>query len=168
MTNWTKQAEEMSEGWLQAQRQMWESWLNLTQDSTNGQPAAVWHKTLTAWEESVHQVLNAQVGWTKAWAESFETTVSTPQEAAEWIRQAQAITRQWNEEQLKLWTNWFALMRQLDPGNVQLEADPTITSQTMFREWQKSVQKVINAQAEWAERWSEQQHAASNGKHVAR
>lgn len=45
--NWTKQAEEMSQAWVDAQKQMWEQWLNLAQNSPTAASDAFsqWQKT---------------------------------------------------------------------------------------------------------------------------
>lgn len=154
MIDWTKQTEEMTKNWLDAQKKMWDHWLGSVQQFDQGQAAEMWAKTIGTWEESVKNILTAQSEWTRLWADNFKAVEGMPQEATEWIQQAHEMTRHWSEAQQQLWESWFALLKKVEPTQLQVMGDLSEESQKMFKGWQEASQKVTDAQAEWVRRWA--------------
>jgi hypothetical protein len=154
MIDWTKQTEEMTKSWFDAQKKLWDNWLVPGQKFEKGQVAEMWNKSIDTWEEAVKNVLNVQKEWTRLWADNFKAVEGMPKEAIEWIQQGQEMTKQWNEAQQQLWDSWFTLLKKVEPSQVQLTGDLSEESQKMFKTWQEATQKVMGAQAEWAKNWT--------------
>lgn len=163
MIDWTKQTEEMTKTWLDAQKKVWESWLGTMQQFEKTQAADVWIKTVGTWEESVKNILKAQSDWTRLWADSFKSVEGMPKEATEWVQQGPEMVKHWSEAQQQLWDNWFALLKKVEPVQIQMSEDLSQESQKMFKAWQETSQKVFDAQKEWANRWTDWQAAEKVG-----
>ncbi len=149
-----KQAEVILTTWTQAQEKMWNGWFIAMQMQGfgNSQPTEVWEKTVETWEDSVKKTLDAQVEWTRLWAESFSTVSGMPNEMVEWARKGQEMTKHWAEVQGQLWENWFEIVKKLDStmraGTWEREG------QKLTKVWQENVQKVMESQAEWFGLWT--------------
>jgi hypothetical protein len=154
MIDWTKQTEEMTKSWFDTQKKLWDNWLGAGQKDAEGQAVEMWNKTIVTWEEAVKNMLNVQKEWTRLWADNFKTVEGMPKEAIEWLQQAQEMSKQWGEAQHQLWDSWFALLKKVEPSQVQLTGDFGEESQKMFKTWQEATQKVMGAQAEWAKTWT--------------
>jgi hypothetical protein len=156
--DWTKQTEDMFKTWTDTQKKMWDSWLETVQQaSAPMQGAQVWQKTIETWEETVNNVLAAQTKWSETWANSFDPE-GTPEEMAQWFKQAQEMAKQWNETQQSLWQNWFGLIKQADV--TKMTGGWEEEGQKAFKNWQDSMQKVMDAQMDWIKMWAPSQPKA--------
>jgi hypothetical protein len=149
---WAKQTEDMFKTWADVQKKMWDDMLKGTQGLWGSQPTQVWEKTMDAWEESVKKTLDAQVEWSRLWADGFTTAKGTPTEMAEWARQGQEMIKQWAETQRRLWEGWFDMTRKLRPSG--FGANWPLEGQRFVQAWQDAVQKALDTQAEWARLWT--------------
>jgi hypothetical protein len=151
--DWTKQAEEMFTTWTETQKKMWDNWLETVQKGTGQNPAAdVWQKTVDTWQDTVNNMLAAQGTWTDTWAESFDAQNGTPEEMAEWVKQTQAMAKQWSDAQQQMWANWFEMMKKADMG--QMTGNWQEESKKAFTNWQDSTQKIMDAQMQWLKMWA--------------
>jgi hypothetical protein len=148
---WAKQTEDMFKTWADVQRRMWDDWLKGVQAFGPSGPAGpdqAWEQTLDTWEEAVKKTLDAQVQWTRLWSESFASVKGTPGEMAEWARQGQNMMKRWAETQRQLWVGWFEMVRKLRPSGFGWNWEKE--GQRFHQAWQDTVQKTLDAQAEWA------------------
>ncbi len=151
--DWTKQAEEMFNTWTETQKKMWDSWLEMVQQGAGKNPGTeMWQKTIDTWQETVNNMLSAQGKWTDTWTESFDASNSTPEEMAEWVKQTQAMAKQWSEAQQQMWANWFDMVKKADM--TQMADNWQEESKKAFSGWQDSTQKIMDAQMKWLKMWA--------------
>lgn len=147
--DWTKQTEEMVKAWTDTQKKMWDNWMGMLQQGPSAMPAAeVWTKTLETWEGAVKNTLETQQNWTEMWLENMTKSMGSSKEMTEWATQAQEMTKRWAEAQQQLWDSWFEMVRKMDPAKMMPGMED---SEEMFKMWQDSVQKLMNAQMEWTQ-----------------
>lgn len=152
MMDWTKQTEDMTKTWVDAQKKMWDNWLGGMQPVDKTQVVELWAKTVSTWEEAVKNTLSAQADWTRAWVDNLKSIEGAPKEVNEWAQQAQEMNNRWSETQKQLWDSWFALVKKFDPTT--LNSDWSGEGQKFYKTWQESTQQMLNTQAEWMRRWS--------------
>ncbi len=158
---WTKQAEETFKSWTGAQKKLWDDWLKAVQGLGKSQPTEVWEKTVESWQESVKNTLDAQIEWTRLWAESLTTAKGTPKEMVEWAQQGQDMIKRWAETQRQVWESWFEVVKKLQPST--LGGNWGLEGQKFFQVWQQAIQKAQDAQAEWVRLWTERQPSKKPG-----
>lgn len=152
---WTKQAEDMIKTWTGAQQKMWESWVSAVQGIGTPSAGASWEKTIDTWQESVKGALDAQITWTKFWAESVAASAGSSQQMTDWSKQILEMAEKWTSTQDQLWSNWFDTMKKSDPVNMSKNWNPE-EMQKMMQVWQESAQKAMEAQMEMARMWTTQ------------
>jgi hypothetical protein len=157
MIDWTKQIEDMTKTWVDAQKKMWDNWLGSMQQVDKTQTAELWAKTVSTWEEAVKNTLNAQTEWTRVWVDSLKSFEGMPKEVNEWAQQALEMNKHWSETQQQLWDSWFALVKKID--SAKLSSDWNEEGQKLYKTWQEATQQMINTQMEWMRRWT----TVSNG-----
>ena len=154
---WTTQIEQLFSTWTDAQKKMWDNWLEMVQQGTAQKSGAdLWPKTLDTWQESVTNMLATQDKWTDTWTESFNADAS-PEEMTEWVEQTQSMAKQWSDAQQQMWSNWFDMMKQVDMNDAANSWQDE--GQKAFDNWQTLTQKVTEAQMQWIKMW-----APSTGK----
>jgi hypothetical protein len=147
---WTKQTEDLFKTWTDAQTKMWSDWLKTMQGFGKSQSSQVWEKSVDAWDESIKKILDAQADWTERWADSFTTAKGAPKEMVEWSKQGQEMIKHLTDTQKMLWTNWFAIVRKLDPAALGVNWGD---GQTFQKSWQQAIQKGLSTQEEWVRQW---------------
>lgn len=161
---WTKQTELIFKSWTEIQQKMWDDWFKATQGFGKTQATEVWRKTVETWEESLKKTLNAQMEWSRMWAQSFSAGTGVPKEMVEWARQGQEMMRRWAEAQIQLWEGWFGIVKNLDPtilgGNWERE------SQKVLLIWQEAVKNARDAQVEWGRLWTADQAGKKPKEHT--
>lgn len=151
--DWAKHNAEMMKAWTEAQKQMWDNWLEAMQSATGqNQATEMWQTTVSTWEQTVNSTLDAQAGWIDLWADSLTAQSSLPKEVIEWAEQAQEMVKNWGETQRQLWQGWFDLMKQAEPPNMATAWGEE--GQKVFAAWQESAQKMMDAQMKWAGQWA--------------
>lgn len=153
--DWMKQSDDMFKGWTETQRKMWQDWVRAVQGFEPAQPHAMWTTTVEAWQESVKTALDAQVDWTRNWAETFTAGKGTPDEVAKWANQGQEAIQHWSKVQVDLWEKWFEVVKTLDATTRAGTWDRE--GKKLLQIWQTATQKGINAQMEFLDLWTKQQ-----------
>ncbi len=153
-TDWNRQAEDMIKTWTGAQQKMWESWLSAMQGMS---PAAssqeAWEKSVEVWSESVQNALEAQVAWTKFWADSMTTGTNTPKEVTDWSNQVLDMMKRWTETQKQLSESWFDSVKKADPTSMTTTWSNE-EAQRVVQSWQEAAQKILEAQMGWLRIWT--------------
>jgi hypothetical protein len=153
MMDWAKQSEEMMKAWTETQKKMWDNWMAAMQQPTGQtQAAEMWQKTVETWEKSVNSTLDAQAEWTKIWADSLDVKPDIPKELTEWAKQAQDMAKSWGETQRQMWQGWFDLVKTAEPPKMAQTWGEE--GQKAFTAWQESAQKMMDAQTQWASKWT--------------
>lgn len=143
---WAKQSEEILKTWTDAQKKMWDDCTKAMQGFGKSPSAEVWAQTVDTCSQTIQKVLDAQVEAARLWAENVTTAKGSPQEVAEWAKQGQEMITRLTETQRQLWGNWFEFVKKLDASNI---LNWTRDGQKFVQSWQETIQKALNAQAEW-------------------
>lgn len=153
MTSWQEQMEQMLGAWTQAQRRLWDNWLEAVKDF-NGLPGhaesggrSTYQSSLDAWEQSVQRALKAQQEWTRGWTERLLGEQEAPEAAAQWVQQVQNTMRGWTQAQSQLWNAWFDSIKGMDPEEVSAKWETE--GQEIIRAWQEATQRAQEALDEW-------------------
>jgi len=143
---WTKQSEEMLKTWSETQKKLWDDCLKAMQGFGKSPGTDAWEKTVDTWNQTIQNVLDAQLEGARHWAENTTTFKGTTEETAELAKHGQELITRWTETQKQLWKNWFDLMKKLDASNMMNWARD---SQKFVQSFQETLQKAVDAQAEW-------------------
>lgn len=151
--SWQEQIEQMLGTWTQAQRRLWDHWLEAVKDF-NGLPQGStpgrwqgYQDSLDAWERSVKRALDAQQAWTRSWTEPLLGEEQAPESTLRWARQIQETMRGWSEAQKQLWNAWFDSIKGMDPEAVNARWETE--GQEIIRAWQEATQRAQDALDEW-------------------
>lgn len=149
MTDWTKQAQDMAKTWTDAQQRMWDGWVGAIQGMGISPTGEAWEKSVDTWRDSVKKALDAQVTWTKFWADNVAAGAGSSQQMTEWSTQFVEMTKKWNETQTELWDQWFETVKKSDPSVLAKNWNPE-EMKKMVQNWQEYAQKAMEAQMEMA------------------
>jgi len=152
--DWNKQAEEMVRTWTDVQKKMWEGWLAPVQAATDRAGENEYGKALETWETSVKRALEAQVDWTRLWAEGLGAGKAGTEAAANAAQQAHEMMKLWTDAHKQLWENWFTALRQLDPTRLGGATGWEHEAQRVMQLWQDAAKSAQEAMAEWTALWS--------------
>lgn len=157
--NWNRQMEEMIGTWTSMQRQLWENWLQTVQDfgkDSNGE-ASHWpqgyQNNLEAWQRSVREALDAQMQWSRTWADRVDDD-EAPEAVSRWALQVQEMMKGWTEAQHRLWNAWFESVKDLDPAEVAERWDSE--GKQVLQAWQEAAERAQDAIADWSRMFEEQ------------
>jgi hypothetical protein len=71
VVDWAQQAKEMTNRWVDVQRQLWAGWFELVKKGEPGKMAGSWdkegQKMAQAWQESVEKMVQTQIDWARRW-----------------------------------------------------------------------------------------------------
>lgn len=145
--DWTKQIEEMTKAWADAQSQVIEGWAAATAGAKVG--GGVWQQTIDAWRTAVDGMLDSQAAWMARWTEAMPA--GAPADVEAWARQARTMVEASIASQRQLWGVWFDTARRLDPsrGAMWSAAD-----RDMLSGWQALARQMADMQAEWVRKWT--------------
>ena len=166
--NWNKQMEEMVGTWTDMQRQMWDKWAQSVKGfgGPGEQGTQLWQqgykKNLDAWEQSVHEALNAQAQWTQSWSEQLSADEAGSEATAQWIEQVQEMMKGWTAAQTQLWNAWFESVKHLDAS--QAAGRWESEGQQVLAAWQEASQRAQDTLAEWSNMVAESGTAATATK----
>jgi hypothetical protein len=150
----TKQAEDLFKTWTEAQTRMWNDWLKALQGVGQPQFSQVWERTVDAWDQSIQKTLDEQMDWTRRWSESFTTSKGTSKEMVDWAKQGQDMLIRWIETQKLLWTNWFGIVKKLDPS--EMGGNWERQGPKFMQVLEETVRRTLDAQKEWTKRQNTQ------------
>jgi polyhydroxyalkanoate synthesis regulator protein len=151
MTDWTKQTEEMFKAWSEAQKKITESWAENVKGLGGAQSGELWEKALATWEETLEKSTKTQAEWTQKWIESLKSMQGMPEQAVASTERFQEMTQRWAAMQEQFWSNWFEMLRSLEPAKFSEKWGEAF--QNPFQVWQNATKKVMDAQAEWLRVW---------------
>ena len=146
----TKQSEDVMKRWTEAQTKMWSDWLKAMQGVARPPSTQIWEGTVEAWDRSIQNTLDAQLEWTRHWAETFAVGSNSPKEMVDWAKQGQEMLSRLIDTQKLLWRNWFEIVKKLDPsdlGEAWQRQGPKL-----LQVWEEAVRKSLEAQQEWTRR----------------
>lgn len=146
--DWLKQGQEMFKVWMDAQQKTWESWTESTSKAAEADESGQWAQTLQTWENAFKNLMETQALWARMWARSV-AGVAQVQGGEEFAKAVEEMSRIWVETQEKLMGSWFALFKQMDT------ARPSKDVQQAMKTWQENMQKLVDAQTEWAAKWAD-------------
>jgi hypothetical protein len=142
----------MIKSWADVQQKMWSRWQELWLEGlkgagdaaggeSQGAPTEQARQVLEAWDQSVKRALEAQLEWTRIWAERVAESSNVPPQLISSARQMQESAKAWTELQTRLWENWLGAA-----------GGPAASSGTEM--FQETARKLAEAQAEWFRQWS--------------
>lgn len=146
---WNKQAEDMVKAWTDVQKKMWESWLTPMQANAPAGAEGAYRKAVETWEGSVKRALDAQVDWTRRWAEGLSAGQAATEAAAASARQVHEVLRLWTDQHRQLWETWFNTLKQLDAGRASGAAMWEKEAQKVMQVWQDAAKAAQQAMTEW-------------------
>ncbi len=150
--DWTEQMETVTKQWTDVQKQLWTSWgVAAQQATTKAQAKAVWQQMIDQWRNAVYRMLEMQVETTRLWSESV-ADADALEGMAQWAEQSYRMTEQWSKVQKQLWSNWFQLLEQVDPG--QLPSSLEANNHPMMQFWNDMTQQASTMQQEWIKSWT--------------
>jgi hypothetical protein len=155
----TQQSEAVTESWAEAQRRLWDGWLDaLHQASPGASPGGgtgssqeLWARALATWEPFVRQSLDAQSAAMDAWINSVGAGPNVPEHLRARLEQAHELTRGWTDTQRRLWDAMFAAVRQFASNVPEQRRAGTPPVADV---WQQIARPVLEAQAAWLRQWS--------------
>lgn len=150
--DWPKQTQEMMKSWTETQQKMWDSWLQTLGANGKSKATDAWQQTLDTWQKSVNNTLAAQSRLMQMWVDSLNNAKGNLDQVTEWVTQAEEMTRRMNDAQKQLWDNCFETLKKADLG--QMPAPWEEEGQKLFETWQESARQAMEAQIEWASRWT--------------
>lgn len=142
--DWTRQFDEMSKAWIEAQAQVLEAWRVATPGRVGG---TAWQQALDAWKAAVDGGLAAQADWASRWTESAPAMDAG---AERWAEQGRQMMDAWLQTQRQVWNAWFQTLRGMDPSR---SGTPTAVDPDYLKAWSEAARQMSEAQTEWARRW---------------
>jgi len=154
-TDWTKQAEEMVKNWTSVQQKMMESMMGMMGMGNMGSTMSsdMWEKTLTTWHDSMKSALEAQVTWTKFWADNIAANSTANKQMNDMSQQAVEMTEKWSSSQVQMLDTWFEALKKTDPATIGKGWNPD-EMQKLMQTWQESARKMMESQMEMVRHWT--------------
>jgi hypothetical protein len=150
--DYTKQAEDMIKMWTDAQKRAWDTMLSASKGLGGSQAGEMWEKSMQALEESIKKALEMQAQWTKMWAEQL-SSANAPEGLREWAGQARDMMKTLADTQARLWSEWIRVVSKLNSAKTGGGWETDVES--FMRKWQEVADKALEAQRDWAKRWTE-------------
>jgi hypothetical protein len=154
--DWSKQAEQAVKNWADVQRQLFESWLAPVKAATaapGGESAKAYRQTLDLWESAVKQALDAQLEWTRLWADSLTAAQGATDPAAACARNTQQMMQAWTDAHKQLWESWFSTLRQWDPA-ASLPGDLwDKQARSVLHAWEEAAKAAQESMKDWTAKW---------------
>ena len=152
MIDWTKQTEEAVKGWTEMQKRALDQWLPPLKQMMGTTPAGSdYLKGLDNWETAVRQALEAQLEWTRQWAEAVGSG-KAPTDA--WAGQTQELVKAWTENNQQIWTRWVEGMKAALPASATGTEAWQKQAESVMNAWQEAVQASQKAYSDWSSRWN--------------
>jgi len=152
--DWANQSEQILSAWTDAQKKIWSGWLETAErNSGQAQTAETWRQAVDTWGGIVKKRLEAQLEWSQRASDSFGALPNIPKDLVDWSKQTQDLGVRWNEAQQQLWDSYLGMVRKAVP--VKMLGTFYDENQRLFRTWQESVEKIVEAQRHWAQMWTE-------------
>lgn len=153
MFNWYQQSQDMMKTWMDMQQQMMNS---MMQGAANPQTSTEgYEQALQGWENAFKNAMETQALLTRMWARNM--TVGMSGQAAEsFTKSMEQMTNTWTEMQAMMLSNWFMVLRMMNPANMQEQ------STTAMQQWQESMAQMTQMQMEMSQKWMEMMSGTSD------
>jgi hypothetical protein len=164
LVDMSKQGEAAFRAWLDAQRSLWERWLESSRRLSQVKSGEEWQqeaeRLLDQWEESARSTLNIPVEQTGRLVEMLSEADNVPREAVGWAEQVHRVIEQWSEAQRPLLDVWFTTARQFGP------ARRTGNWNEVMETWRSAAGDAARSQTAWAQRVmkQDQEEKAESGE----
>ena len=150
--DWSKQAEDAVKNWSELQKRVWESWLAPLKGTTapsGPQGTDPYREAVERWQEAVERSLDAQLHWTRLWADSLSAAKDSADPAASVAHSAHEIMSAWTEAHKQLWESWFSTLKNWEPtasagGELWDEQ-----ARRVLAAWEESIKAAQRAMEEW-------------------
>lgn len=165
------QSADVTQTWVEAQRRLWDGWLEAmrlagsglpTATGGGGNPSQVLSRAIDTWEPFVRQSLDAQTAAMQAWIDGMAAAPNIPPQMRPQLQQVQELTRGWTDTQRQLWEAMFAVARQMTASTAEHNASATAVPTAEV--WQRFARPVLEAQATWLRQWSGLLAGVRNGQ----
>jgi hypothetical protein len=158
----SKQAETTIRTWMDAQRKVWESWLDSTRRLGEVRSVEDWEKEagslLDQWEQTARSALSIPAEQTRLLTDSLRDEDRVPREAVRRAEQVHGVIQQWVEAQQPLLDAWFATARQFGPARRTGNWDQVMET------WRIAAAKAAESQREWARRLAQGTRSRGSGE----
>jgi hypothetical protein len=145
--SWLEKTQEMFKSWLDSQQELWKGWT----ESADMPSAATWSKTLKIWENSFKNFVETQALWTRTWVRNMAAEFEV-EGMDDFVQSTEDLTNTWVKAQHQLWSNWFEMVKNMDPNEMSDEVKAEATE--IMQSWQNNLEKMVEAQRSWAEQWA--------------
>ncbi len=150
--DWLKQSQDMFKMWADAQQKMVSTLTDAVKKAGDMPSLDVWQRTVQTWESSVKNLIETQGLWARMWARAASAGSDLPN-VDEFVKTIEDMTRTWVETQLQLWQNWFNMVKEFNPTQMNESMQDQVAKARDG--WQDTMQKVMDVQADWAKQWME-------------
>jgi hypothetical protein len=154
--DWSKQAEDAVKNWADVQRQLWESWITPLKGAAaapGADSAKAYRQALELWESAVKQALDAQIEWTRQWADSLTSLQGASDPAAACARNTHQMMRAWTDAHKQLWESWFSTLRQWDPTASTAGDVLEKQARSVLHAWEEAAKAAQQSMKDWAATW---------------
>ncbi len=148
--DYSKQAEDMIKMWTDAQKRAWDTMLAASRGFGGSPSTDMWEKSMEALEDSFKKSFEAQAKWTEMWADQLKSA-NVPEAMRDWAKQAQEMMKNLAEAQARQWSEWFRVVRKLNPAKAGGGWESDVAS--FMNTWKDMADKALATQREWAGRW---------------
>jgi hypothetical protein len=154
---WSKQTEEAVKNWADIQKRVWETWIAPLKGTPGGvgpEAGSAYRQALGVWENAVKQALDAQLVWTRQWADTLGAAKGTSDPAASCARSTHEMMRAWTEAHKQLWETWFSTLRQLEPSGGAGADLWDKQARSVLNAWEEAIKAAQQSMADWSSQWS--------------
>ena len=145
--DWLQKSQEMMKGMMDTQEKMWKSWTEAVQTPD----LANWDKTMKTWENSLKNIVESQALWARSWVRNLSENTDLAG-MDEYVKTVETMTNAWVEAQQQLWSNWFQMVKKIDPKKMGANF-PEEAMQAMSG-WQGQMEQLLKNQREWLTKWT--------------
>ncbi len=144
--DWTKESQDMLKSWTDAQKRIWDGWIQNLQGTGRSAAADTWQKTIEAWQASMNDVFEAQARLTKLWIDGMKSARTGTGAPAQWAESMQEMIQRLQDTQRQLWEGCFKALKAVDPRNPPGSWEQE--ARELFQHWQDTARRAMEAQAE--------------------
>jgi hypothetical protein len=155
MFNWYQQSNDMMKNWMDMQQQMMNGMMQ-----TAGNPQTTsesYEQALQGWENAFKNAMETQALMTRMWARNMTAGMSS-ETSETFTKSVEQMTNTWTEMQSMMLSNWFTVMRMMNPANMQDQ------SSAAMQQWQESMGQMMQMQMEMSQKWMEMMSSAGDTK----
>lgn len=158
MMDWFKKNQEMMTSWMETQQKMMNSMMPQSNTLADVDSPMDYDRMLRTWETSFKNMMETQTLMTRMWARNM--AMGMPAEAGDnFVKSVEQMTQTWTEMQSMMMTNWFSMMRDMNPAQMQDMPDDAVNA---MEAWQSNMQKMMESGQEWTQKWMSMMSASDD------